>query len=55
MRSKKVVYTSYTLDSSLVQSAAQEIQITNYLVNSVSSVSDTEMEETLNALRGYYD
>ncbi len=39
------------IDSSLVQSAAQEIQITNYLVNSVSSVSKEEMDRLLMELR----
>ncbi|MBC4013662.1 ribonucleotide-diphosphate reductase subunit beta, partial [Morganella morganii] len=44
---------SYT-DASKIQSAAQEIQLTAYLVNSVKSVSDAEMEKTLANLREEY-
>jgi ribonucleoside-diphosphate reductase beta chain len=41
-------------DTSSVQSAAQEIQLTNYLVNAVKSVSDKEMDSCLAILREEY-
>lgn len=44
---------SYT-DTSTIQSAAQEIQLTAYLVNSVKSVSEEEMNNTLSSLREEY-
>jgi ribonucleoside-diphosphate reductase beta chain len=47
-------YMQTYIDTSKVQSAAQEIQLTSYLVNSVKSVSEEEMNSFLEKMREEY-
>jgi ribonucleoside-diphosphate reductase beta chain len=44
-------YMDSWLDSSKTQTAAQELQVTNYLLNSIKASSEAEIEETLKRMR----